>query len=240
MSSESFTFIGIYRVTVTQWKNDFFSLFLTIGQYKRNYTNRKTPQTTGNRSPRHLRLWQAASQGWKRSPGGSRTGVLGGLFAARASRRRWFRWVAASEPSPWRCRSPGRWPLCRFRSCRGGNRFRSKIGAHTRTTSAPVATLTSEGRIHFARRDGSVWRRRKRSTSDQNLASGVLWRPTIALARSTRSHTQNQRVKSDLWLIPGWWGMTSPVYSALPQELLLEAEPRRPVTKTPLLVDINR
>ena len=26
---------------------------------------------------------------------------------------------------------------------------------------------------------------------------------------------------------PGWWGMASPGYSALPQELLLEVEPRR-------------
>lgn len=27
---------------------------------------------------------------------------------------------------------------------------------------------------------------------------------------------------------PGWWGMASPGHSALPQELLLEVEPRRP------------
>lgn len=26
---------------------------------------------------------------------------------------------------------------------------------------------------------------------------------------------------------PGWWGMASPGYSALPQELLLEVEPKR-------------
>ena len=26
---------------------------------------------------------------------------------------------------------------------------------------------------------------------------------------------------------PGWWGMASPGYSTLPQELLLEVEPRR-------------
>ena len=44
-------------------------------------------------------------------------------------------------------------------------------------------------------------------------------------------YAENQSVKSDLRLIPGWWGMTSPVYSALPQELLLDAEPRRPGTK---------
>lgn len=31
--------------------------------------------------------------------------------------------------------------------------------------------------------------------------------------------------------IPGWCGMTSPMYSALPQELLLEADPRRPEIK---------
>ena len=32
---------------------------------------------------------------------------------------------------------------------------------------------------------------------------------------------------------PGWWGMASPGYSALPQELLLEVEPRRPGEKRP-------
>lgn len=30
---------------------------------------------------------------------------------------------------------------------------------------------------------------------------------------------------------PGWWGMTSPLYSELPQELLLEVEPMRPETQ---------
>lgn len=29
--------------------------------------------------------------------------------------------------------------------------------------------------------------------------------------------------------------MTSPIYSALPQELLLEADPRRPKRKTPFI-----
>lgn len=28
-----------------------------------------------------------------------------------------FHWLVFSKPSPWRCRSPDRWPLCRFRSC---------------------------------------------------------------------------------------------------------------------------
>lgn len=69
--------------------------------------------------------------------------------------------------------------------------------------SAPVATLTFGGRIHFAGRAGSVWRRKMRSTSDQNLASEVLRRPAVALVRSTRSRTENQRIKSDLRLIPG-------------------------------------
>lgn len=34
--------------------------------------------------------------------------------------------------------------------------------------------------------------------------------------------------------------MTSPIYSALPQELLLEADPRRPKRKTPFIKKTSR
>lgn len=49
------------------------------------------------------------------------------------------------------------------------------------------------------------------------------------LGLDTFSHFQNKTLSP---FIPGWCGMTSPVYSALPQELLLEADPRRPAIKT--------
>lgn len=49
------------------------------------------------------------------------------------------------------------------------------------------------------------------------------------LGLETFSHFQNKTLSL---FIPGWCGMTSPVYSALPQELLLEADPRRPGIKT--------
>lgn len=104
-------------------------------------------------------------------------------------------------------------------------------------TFTPVARLTFGGRIHSAGRAGSVWRRKMRSTSDQNPAWEVLQRAAVALVRSTRPRAENQRIESDFGVVPGWWGMTSPVYSALPQELLLEAEPRRPDKKTPRLVN---
>lgn len=111
--------------------------------------------------------------------------------------------------------------------------------AHTQEceTFTPVARLTFGGRIHSAGRAGSVWRRKMRSTSDQNPAWEVLQRAAVALVRSARPRAENQRIESDFGVVPGWWGMTSPVYSALPQELLLEAEPRRPDKNTPRLVN---
>lgn len=63
---------------------------------------------------------------------------------------------------------------------------------HTDATSAHVAELTFGGRIHFAGRAGSVWRRKRRSTSDQNLASEVLRRPAVPLVGS-RGESQDGR-----------------------------------------------
>lgn len=40
------------------------------------------------------------------------------------------------------------------------------------------------------------------------------------------------KIKSGRFFLPGWCGMTSPVYSALPQELLLDVDPMRPEGKT--------
>lgn len=132
----------------------------------------------------------------------SRMRVSWGLFAvARASRCRWFRWVAASEPSPWRCRSPGRWPLCRFRSCSTGKGKQAQFQnpEHMHTLTVPVSTLTFGGRIHFAGRAGSVWRRKMKSTSDQNLALEALRRPSVSLGLSFPETARN-----DLKFIPGW------------------------------------
>lgn len=115
-------------------KKHFYSFFFFYNwSLKKELYKQTKLQATCNRSTRRLRLWQTAGRGRKGSSGGSRTGGSAASFAGRASLRRWFRWVVASEPSPWRCRSPGRWPLCRFRSCREGKWFRSEIRALTHT-----------------------------------------------------------------------------------------------------------
>lgn len=70
---------------------------------------------------------------------------------------------------------------------------------HMHTLTAPVSTLTFGGRIHFAGRAGSVWRRKMKSTSDQNLALEALRRPSVSLGLSFPETACN-----DLKFIPGW------------------------------------
>ena len=66
--------------------------------------------------------------------------------------------------------------------------------------------------------------------------------PGSALGRPERSKAKSRSCCHSLGIdlgtegsphSPGWWGMASPGYSALPQELLLEVEPRRPGEKRP-------
>lgn len=184
MLSEGFKFICIYSHKNIMEKK----LFFFFGQYKRNYTNRKTPQVTGalivsDRDCQQDEGGRGAQaglgQGWQR-------GCL--LFGLPA--------VAGFAELPLQNHLPGDAGHLTVGHCVGSvpaeerNCSDPKSRAHTCTTLAPVATLTFGDRIHFAGRAGSVWQRKTRSTSDQNLASEVLRRPALA-----RSRKEKKRIK---------------------------------------------
>lgn len=70
--------------------------------------------------------------------------------------------------------------------------------------AAPASTLTFGGRIHFARQAGSVWRRRMKSTSDQNLALEALRRPAVVLSEPrvpTQSIKAVESFRARTWVV---------------------------------------
>lgn len=140
-----------------------------------------------------------ASWGWGRCDGG---GKQGGTAAGRSRRKlvegstvqtfhfRCFQWLLCLKPFPWRCRSPDRWPLCRFCSCnqrivsstktkRNQNKVEDSSSSAFVWLCSKFARLTFDFQIHSACRPGSVLQRKMTSTSGQNLAWGVLRRKYI-------------------------------------------------------------
>ena len=93
-----------------------------------------------------------------------------------------FRWLVFSEPFPWRCRSPDRWPLCRYCSCNTEKHFNFNTQSQKKKERLKLVclcfytvTLTFD-LIHSACRACSVLQRKRKSTSGQSLASQVLRR----------------------------------------------------------------
>ena len=90
--------------------------------------------------------------------------------------------------------------------------------------SGDSSTVAMNGRVDFPKKKlahqcpGSALGRPKRSKAKSGCCCHSLG---IDLGTEGSPHS------------PGWWGMASPGYSALPQELLLEVEPRRPGEKRP-------
>ena len=90
--------------------------------------------------------------------------------------------------------------------------------------SGDSSTVAMNGRVDFPKKKlahqcpGSALGRPKRSKAQSGCCCHSLG---IDLGTEGSPHS------------PGWWGMASPGYSALPQELLLEVEPRRPGEKRP-------
>lgn len=80
-----------------------------------------------------------------------------------------------------------------------GKRAQFQDPEHMLTRSPTVSALTFGGRIHFAGRAGSVWRRKMKSTSDQNLALEALRRAAVSLGLWFPETACN-----DLKCIPGW------------------------------------
>lgn len=143
---------------------------------------------------------------------------------------------AAAAPSPWRRRWSDRSsPHPRPPPCRGGGRRR--LGKKNPKNKRVTWRRT---RTHFccaSSVSGVIPGCFPKKKLDHQCPESCLGSPVETdrrfYAAATRKHD------SALWMwtalpqqqetaVPGWWGMTSPLYSELPQELLLDVEPMRP------------
>lgn len=80
-----------------------------------------------------------------------------------------------------------------------------------------------------------LWASSFRSTDQvKNLSTQMFWRCLCLLVNLISwsfSSWRTSAFERNVSFLPGWCGMTSAVYSQLPQELLLEVEPMRPVSR---------
>lgn len=139
----------------------------------------------------------------------------------RTFRCRCLHWVFCSKPFPWRRRSPDRWPLCRCCSCKPKRRL--ILTPQDQSSPHPinwhlvirlfVTTLTFECQIRSACRAGSVWQRKMKSTSGQNLAFEDLKRAWIINGSSVCCREILQKKKS--FFVVHTWGVWNNLSSVL-------------------------
>lgn len=153
-----------------------------------------------------------------------------GKEALRKGIQQWWSWGCQDASSPLLVAGDCEW--CHslhegLRSCR--ECWVTGCPAHP-----PSRTGTQEEETHCSGDSNTVAMNGRVDFPKKKLAHQC---PGSALGSPGRSKVESGRRWPSAPLLeallhsPGWWGMVSPGHSALPQELLLEVEPRRPAER---------